>query len=100
MSSTGSGLVQTLDVLDCLEENNASPACLVRNRPPQAHLDQQLNILDYFQKARSPFVQFVLLAPASRVARVTRGGQHWLILGVCLHDPCQQRIVVEARDIE
>lgn len=86
--------------LDNFEYHNTTPSRLIRGRPPQAHLNEQLDELDQLQYACGPLVAAVLLAPGPRIASMWRRGYQRLMLRIRLHNPRQQRIMIETGHIE
>lgn len=87
-------------VLYGLENDDAPPTSVARNLAAQAHLDEQLGEADELERTGSPFVPRVLAAPRSSVSRMRGSGDQRLVLGICLRDFGQERIVVHAHDIE
>ena len=88
------------DVLNAFDENYGSPADTVRSFPSQSHFDQQLEVTNDFEGSRKPLVLRVLFDPCARVPRVGGGWDKGFVLGIRLHDPVEQRVMVETDRVQ
>jgi len=90
----------TQDVLDTFDKNHNSPAGPVGSFPSQAHLDQQLEVAEDFEGSREPLVPQVLFGPCAGVPGVGGGWDKGFVLGIRLHGPVEQRVMVQAGRVQ
>ena len=96
----GSTQVRIEDLLDAFDENYSSPTDPVRSLPSQAHFDQQLEVTNDFEGSCKPLVPCVLFDPCARVPRVVGGWDKGLVLDIRLHDPVEQRVMVQTDRVQ
>ena len=89
--------VQRGDALDSLQEDNPSPASLLRRLALEDHLEHQLREPDELEAARQPLVLRIPVGPGAREARMERGGDKRTVLGVRGDDAREEGIMVQAQ---
>jgi len=86
--------MRTEDILDAFDKNHDSPTGPVGSFPSQAHFDQQLDVTKDFESSCEPLVPRVLFGPRAGVPRVGGRWDKGFVLGVRLHDPVEQHVMV------
>jgi len=88
------------DVLDAFDKNHDSPTGPIGSFPSQTHFYQQLEVTKDFEGSCKPLVLRVLFGPRAGVPRVRGRWDKGLALGVRLHDPVEQRVMVQTGRVQ